>query len=121
MLGHVEMDILIHSKSSTAGFPLNVDGEYRIGRHPDNDIIIDDPGASRHHGLLLARDGSFFFEDLGTGNGSMISGVPIPPKTRIEVKEGDHINIGDVRLQLVEPGGGISLHRVDCPTGKPVY
>lgn len=118
MLGLGEMDILIHSKSSTAGFPLDADGEYRIGRHPDNDIIIDDPGASRHHGLLSARDGSVFFEDLGTGNGSMISGVPIPPRTRIEVKEGDFINIGDVRLQLVEPGADESPETGLLPDGK---
>lgn len=112
------MELVILSKSSTTHFPLKSAGTWSVGRHPDSDISIDDPKASRRHGRLTARGGLFFFEDLGTGNGTVISSVSIPPKTRVEIKEGDVIEIGEYQLQLAKTGSASEILTDLTPGGK---
>ncbi|MDF1811119.1 MAG: FHA domain-containing protein [Verrucomicrobiales bacterium] len=99
------MELEIISKSSTTHFPLHSGGNWKIGRHPDNDIAIDDPKASRYHALLTGEKGAYYIEDLGTGNGTLISGVSVPPDTRVEFKVGDVIGIGEVQIRLSDSTG----------------
>ena len=112
------MQLVVSSKSSTTLFPLKSDGEWNIGRHPDNNITIDDPKASRRHGRLTAEDGILYFEDLGTGNGTLVSNVSIPPNTRIEIKEDDLIEIGEFQLQLETSDEATELPPETLPAGK---
>ncbi len=112
------MKLVIRSDESTTEFPLESDGAWKLGRHPENDIVIDDPRASRSHGLFIARNGAFFFEDAGTGNGSAISGVAVPQKTRVEVTEGDTIEIGEVSLLLVASDPAEESPAGRIPPGK---
>lgn len=111
------MQLVIRSKASTREFPLDSGSEWKIGRHPDNDIAINDPKASRRHGSLTCEDDVWYFEDLGTGNGTKISSVSIPPNTRVEIKEGDIIEIGAYRLHLVDSAGSGDRLLPDRQTG----
>jgi pSer/pThr/pTyr-binding forkhead associated (FHA) protein/pimeloyl-ACP methyl ester carboxylesterase len=45
------------------------DGDYRIGRAPDNDIFIDDEHISRYHAQLIRRTQGYEIVDLGSVNG----------------------------------------------------
>ncbi|MFB7513456.1 FHA domain-containing protein [Streptomyces sp. NPDC056144] len=47
----------------------------RIGRSPDNDIVVDDLVVSRHHAELRAEpDGTYRIRDLGSHNGTFLNG-----------------------------------------------
>lgn len=77
-----------------------VAGELRIGRAPDNDIVLDEPNVSRHHAVL--RDGPpLSIEDLGSRNGTWLGAEAIRASA---LAAGDEIGIGRYRLN-VEAGG----------------
>lgn len=118
VLKFTAMELLVRSELSTSRVPLGSSGEWSIGRHPDSDVVINDPKASRRHGLLTAEDGNFFIEDLGTGNGTRISGVSIPANTRIAVKEDDVIEIGSLELTVVESSSAEDTPEDVSPEGK---
>lgn len=49
----------------------------RIGRHHEQDVVLDDPEVSRQH-ALLRRDGEqYVVEDLGTANGTFVNEEPV--------------------------------------------
>lgn len=46
---------------------------YRIGRHAENDVAIDDATISRHHAeITVTADGRFRLADLGSTNGTYV-------------------------------------------------
>ncbi|MCS6836891.1 MAG: VWA domain-containing protein [Anaerolineae bacterium] len=49
----------------------------RIGRAPDNEIVIDQRGISRYHAVLRRVDGALYIEDNQSTNGVVISGRAI--------------------------------------------
>jgi len=59
-----------------SAYPLPV-GAITIGRHADNQIVIDDPMVSRHHTRLTWQGNSFLLEDLGSANGTWVNNVRI--------------------------------------------
>jgi len=46
----------------------------RIGREPDNDIVISNPSVSRHHAEIFPRNGGFYVRDLQSRNGTEVNG-----------------------------------------------
>lgn len=56
-------------------YPLPEGGTVSIGRHANNQIVIDDPMVSRHHARFIWRDNSFLLEDLGSANGTWVNNV----------------------------------------------
>jgi pSer/pThr/pTyr-binding forkhead associated (FHA) protein len=78
----------------------------RIGRRPDNDIIISDPRVSEHHAeLRRSPAGRYSITDLGSHNGTYVNGTRVSQQ---EITEDDIIAIGhaiSLRLsagQLIE-------------------
>ena len=62
-----------------------------IGRRPENDIHLDDPGVSKEHAVILTVGNDHIFEDLGSTNGSTVNGRRV---TRHILQNGDVIGIG---------------------------
>jgi ABC-type multidrug transport system ATPase subunit len=86
----------------------------RIGRAPDNDIVLDDLQVSRYHADLLLTPAGLRLVDLGTRNGTFVNGQRIP---EAGLRSGDLLSFG--RHQLVVDGtqlreyvdtGRVSLH-----------
>jgi pSer/pThr/pTyr-binding forkhead associated (FHA) protein len=77
------------------------DGALRLGRSPDNDVILRDPATSGHHARLERRDDQFWIVDLGSTNGTLVNGEPIQEK---QLKHGDRLTIGQnaVRFAILE-------------------
>jgi hypothetical protein len=75
-------------------------GPARVGRSPDNDLILRDPATSGHHARLERRGAQFFVVDLGSTNGTLVNGEPVQEK---ELKHNDKITIGQnaVKFSLV--------------------
>jgi ABC-type multidrug transport system ATPase subunit len=70
----------------------------RIGRTPDNDLVLDDLEVSRHHAeLRKAPDGRHVIADLGSHNGTFVNGRRI---TSHLVTEDDIIGIGHSTFRL---------------------
>lgn len=65
----------------------------RIGRTADNDLQIDDPSVSSHHGEILFRDGVYVLRDLGSTNGTTLNDAPV---TESQISEGDRIVFGHI-------------------------
>jgi ABC transport system ATP-binding/permease protein len=71
----------------------------RIGRAPDNDIVLDDLQVSRYHAELLGTPGGLKLVDLGTHNGTFVNGRRL---SEADLREGDLLSFG--RHQLVVDG-----------------
>lgn len=68
----------------------------RIGRTPDNDMVVADHEVSRHHCAITATDGGFVLTDLRSTNGTRINGVPVT--TPRLLADSDKLGIGGVEL-----------------------
>jgi len=64
-----------------------------LGRADDNLIVIAHDSVSSHHGELAIEGDSWVFTDLGSTNGSKVSGQPAE---RFEVGHGSTFTIGHV-------------------------
>jgi pSer/pThr/pTyr-binding forkhead associated (FHA) protein len=72
----------------------------RIGRRPDNDLIIFDPGVSEQHAELRRTPaGRYLIIDVGSRNGTYVNGTRV---SRQELKEGDIIAIGPATFRLAD-------------------
>jgi hypothetical protein len=63
----------------------------RIGRQADNDLVISDPGVSRHHAEVTNENGSCTLRDLGSTNGTLVNGSAA---TEHPLRDGDRISLG---------------------------
>jgi DNA-binding SARP family transcriptional activator len=68
----------------------------RIGRSPDNDIILDGAKVSRHHAAIVDTGSSFVIVDLQSVNGVYVSGQQV--HTSVVLTEGDQIRIDNHKL-----------------------
>lgn len=59
------------------------EGEVTIGRSPDCDIQIDDPGVSRQHARLTVESGKVVVEDMGSKNFTFIDGERLSGPTAL--------------------------------------
>lgn len=70
-----------------------------IGRHVDNDVVLDDPALtiSRHHAELRRLNDEFHLVDLGSVNGTKVNGAGIEDRV---LADGDTIQIGTHTLRF---------------------
>ena len=111
----------------------------RIGRTPDNDLVLSDLSISRHHAeLRKTSDGKYQIVDLDSHNGTFVNGQRVTSATLTEkdivgigpatyrLTDGElreYIDTGDVSLVaqdlVVEVGGGkILLDHVSFPLAE---
>jgi FHA domain len=70
----------------------------RIGRRPDNDIVVADLGVSKQHAeLRRTPDGRCSIIDLGSHGGTYVNGTRVSQQ---ELSEGDVIAIGHATFRL---------------------
>ena len=80
-----------------------------IGRAPDNQVVLDDPRASRHHAHVKpVADGSFMIIDGVMVNGQLkrsANKVFVNGEQRFEhpLRDGDRVTIGASTLRFVQP------------------
>lgn len=89
----------------------------RIGRYPDNDLVIDHPTVSAYHAELVQRpDGHYELYDRESRNGTRINGTPV---RQAILKDGDQITLGAITVHYLERSqtlealnrGGVPLKR----------
>ncbi len=74
-----------------SAYPLPAGGTISIGRHANNQIIIDDPMVSRHHARLVWQGDAWLLEDLGSANGTWVNNVRIT--SRVALRAGDLVGL----------------------------
>ncbi|MFK5986386.1 MAG: FHA domain-containing protein [Pseudomonadota bacterium] len=72
--------------------------ELYIGRHPSNDIIIDNKGVSGKHAVVYVEGKDFIVKDLDSTNGTKLNGKKI---TSAKLHHGDHINLFKHTLNFI--------------------
>lgn len=71
-----------------------------IGRERHNDVVIDDPAVSREHAAIAAVGNDHILEDLGSVNGTLVNGVPVPRRI---LQHGDVVVFGAYQLRYLNP------------------
>ena len=70
----------------------------RIGRVPDNDLVLSDLNVSQHHAeLRKSRTGKYEIVDLGSHNGTFVNGQRV---TKQVLTEQDLVSIGSSTFRL---------------------
>ncbi|KZS62990.1 FHA domain-containing protein [Mycobacterium ostraviense] len=78
-------------------------GSLRIGRADDNDIVIPEVLASRHHATLVPTPGGTEIRDNRSINGTFVNGVRVESAL---LHDGDVVTIGNI--DLVFAGGALA-------------
>ena len=73
-----------------------------IGRGSDNVLVIPDISVSRQHSRVEKQGERWVVLDQGSGNGTRVNGKQVD---KYPLQHGDEIEMGDTKLQFVEPGG----------------
>jgi hypothetical protein len=85
---------------------LPIERRVRIGRQADNDLVVVDPGVSRHHCEIINESGTCTLHDLGSTNGTYVNGNVT---TEHALRHGDRISVGstvvEFRRSLSATGG----------------
>ena len=69
-----------------------------IGRDTDNDVVVDNKLASRHHAIIQKIKDAYFLKDEKSTNGTYVNGVKIPAEKYVKLNPGDKISIGNMNL-----------------------
>lgn len=72
-----------------------------IGRADDCDLIIDEPGVSRHHAEIERNFQKIVVRDLGSANGTRVNGEPVQ---EAQISVGDQVSFDQQRFLLTRPG-----------------
>ena len=71
-----------------------------IGRSPDAGVRYDAPEVSGGHARLTLRGDSFTLEDLGSTNGTLVNGHPLPAKSPRRLAVGDVVQIASFTCMI---------------------
>ena len=104
--------VTVSLSDGTREFPMRGDS-LTLGRHPDNDVVIDADGVSRHHAVIERRLGSMIIRDLHSENGVWVGRERVSSR---ELEDGAAIRIGSARL-LFKRGFGVDELAADAAPG----
>ena len=89
-----------------------------IGRLPDNNLVVIDDKASRHHCVIEPWDEGYRIRDLGSRNGTKLN------KHRITAElldNGDVVMIGATELRFIDPEQQNIHKRPNTPDFSSAY
>jgi DNA-binding NtrC family response regulator len=78
---------------------LPLEGSWTVGRAPGCDVLIDDDSVSRVH-AVLHFGAEVEIEDVGSSNGTRLSGVEVPRGDRVVLRPGQLAELGAVVISI---------------------
>ncbi len=75
----------------------------RVGRETDNDVVLSDPRASRHHAHLRRGETGLEIMDVGSANGTFFGSQRVEANVWHPLPAGAVVHLGDTTLTF-EPG-----------------
>lgn len=93
----LRVKVTLHDGSA---FMREIEGERQvIGRASRADITVQDPSMSREHAAFCQRDGSWYVEDLGSQNGTLVNGRSI--EGAVPLEPGDRLTLGSTEIVIM--------------------
>lgn len=89
--------VLMFKDTILNAFPLDEGKGLTIGRHPENDIVIQNVAVSGHHARIDRRGGQIQLIDLKSRNGTFLNGKAV---RKGMLKDGDTIVMGKHSLRV---------------------
>ncbi|WP_198664371.1 ATP-binding cassette domain-containing protein [Jiangella endophytica] len=89
------------SLSAPQSAPPRPPGTIRVGRAPDNDIVIDDLLTAKYHARLTPNDSGWYLEDLDKHHQTFVRGADVETA---HLREGDIVTFGKVRFVVTAAG-----------------
>jgi Nif-specific regulatory protein len=90
----------------------------RLGRHEQNDVVLDDQQVSRHHARFALSEQGWRIEDLQSTHGTLVNTVRI---TTHQLRPGDRIQVGNVLLFFREDEEPELVHQQATAAFAPVW
>ena len=87
-----------HPQGPRAGERLPLRVVSSLGRDAGNDVVINDDAASARHATVQLSDGSWWVEDEGSTNGTLLNGTRISRRERL--RDGDILEIGRIGMRF---------------------
>jgi hypothetical protein len=72
----------------------------RVGRAPQNDLVLDDDSVSSKHARLEFSEGAWRVIDLDSTNGTYVDDVRLAPEVLTPIPPGSLVAFGGVRLEF---------------------
>ena len=102
--------LVIRGPEKLRGLALTIAaGRQILGRAPGADLQIADGYVSRTHAALESVRGQTVVEDLGSSGGTLVNGVPLRGRRRLN--HGDLLRFGAVEARYEEPGHNMDAAR----------
>lgn len=102
--GHIDGGggaLIVRSGAQAGQRFLLADPLTRLGRHPDNEIMLDDITVSRRHAVIERTATGYVARDAGSLNGTYVNQVRIEESP---LRQGDELQVGKFRLVYYEHG-----------------
>lgn len=80
-----------------------------LGRANDNTLSLSDSTISAYHARISCRHGTWWLEDLGSRNGTVINDIPVAEPTIITY--GDEIHLGSVSVRFCAGSVPVDLEK----------
>jgi hypothetical protein len=110
---YTEAPVSLHILSSDVFLPLPHEDEVILGRAGEGQSMVPDinlepyqafeAGVSRIHAAIRLVENQVLITDLGSGNGTRINGNKIEPNIPHPIKNGDLLNLGKLKIQIIIP------------------
>jgi len=86
---------------------LGPQGQVRVGRSNENDLVIKDDTVSSRHAVLQKNDrtGTYDIHDLASMNGTWVNGSRLVVGKSVVLFDGDVIGFGDTVFLFFYPAG----------------
>jgi pSer/pThr/pTyr-binding forkhead associated (FHA) protein len=72
-----------------------------LGRDTSNNVIIEDPMASRNHAIIQKIKHDFYIRDMHSTNGTYVNETLIPEEKYLKLRKNDIIRIGRTELTIL--------------------
>ena len=73
-------------------------GNTTVGRHPENDVFLNDVTVSRHHCRFVLGDSGLALEDSGSTNGTYVNDTRVD---KADLAPGDEVQVGRFHFLVV--------------------
>jgi len=85
--------VVVYQREGGAGRCIKLDHlPLRLGRDPDNELVLDDDGVSRRHARIERRSDRLVLMDVGSTNGTLLNDAELTGIA--ELHTGDRIQVG---------------------------
>jgi pSer/pThr/pTyr-binding forkhead associated (FHA) protein/tetratricopeptide (TPR) repeat protein len=92
--------VIVTTELAGSEFPLTR-SEMLIGRTEENDVVLAHRSVSSRHAKIVYDGGIYRIIDMDSANGVLVNGEEY---ARVDLRRGDTIELGHVRIRYVAPG-----------------